>query len=80
MQVIADKRQRVGVLLYKSGRATTKYYCYRCKNYIAELSGTEVRALTDLVATPTGVSVRCSGNIEPGVKCHLHHVFIMGDV
>ncbi len=74
-----DKRNRIGVLLYKSDRGTTKYYCHMCRNFVAELAGTEVKTLTDIVHDPTGVSIRCSGSIQPGLKCHLWHTFMLGE-
>lgn len=57
----------------------TKYFCWKCKNFVAELNGTSVKTLTDVVHDPAGVSIRCSGTVEPGVKCHQYHHFYLGD-
>ncbi len=78
MQAATDKRNRTAVFLYKSERPTTKFFCWKCKNFLAELSGTEAKTLTDVLTDPAGVSIRCSGSIEPGVKCHQWYIFNLG--
>lgn len=77
---IQDQRTRIGVFLYKSERGTSKFWCPRCKNFIAELVNQEVRALTDVVGdNASGISVRCSGTVEPGRKCHAWMTFYLGE-
>lgn len=78
MQTATDKRTRVGVFLYKSERPVTRFHCPQCRNFVAELTGAEVQALTDVVSEPQGVAVRCHGTIEPGRKCHTWYYFYLG--
>ena len=77
-----DQRYRISVFLSRSDRPETiKWYCPRCRNYLAELTGGvlwQMRDTSDL-DSQIGVGIRCSGTITPGNKCHTYYYFVLGD-
>ncbi len=79
---IADPRYRIAVFLSRSDRPETiKWHCPRCRQFVAEITGGvlwQMRDVTDLDEN-IGVQIRCSGNIDHGVKCHTWYSFILGE-
>ena len=81
MQTQTDRRSRLAVFLARSDRPEVeKFYCPKCRNFIGELSGADITQISDTVTLQDfpGVSIRCSGTIEPGRKCHLWLIFMLG--
>ncbi len=79
---LTDRKYRLAVFLNRADRPKMiKFHCPRCKNFLVELIGADVAQIGDVtdLDTTTGVSLRCSGSIEPGTKCHTHYVFILGE-
>lgn len=77
-----DKRYRLGVFLNRSDRPQMiKWHCSRCKNFLVELIGSDAVQIGDVTDLDMvqGISMRCSGSIEPGVKCHTYWVFVLGE-
>ncbi len=77
-----DKRYRLAVFLTRSDRpGMIKWHCPRCRNFLVELIGSDVAQVGDVadLDTVSGISLRCSGSIEPGVKCHTYFSFILGE-
>jgi hypothetical protein len=79
MTTVTDRRNRIAVFLYKSDRPAGKFYCHNCRNFVADLVQAEVQSTSDIVHGGPALAIRCSGSIEPGVKCHTWYYFNLGE-
>jgi hypothetical protein len=82
MPTVTDRRYRMSIFLSRSDRPEVmKFHCPQCKNFLVELVGTEVTSMGDVtnLSDYQGISIRCSGSVQPGQKCHVHYVFVLGD-